>query len=153
MKKRPPRLSRVFDVYATPLYEVTFCSRNRRSILANSSVHEAFLQACQVAHDNNAAVGRYVIMPDHVHAFIRVGVGARLDLSVRCLKRTMTKRIHKKEPGIDVWQEGFFDHLIRNSESYAEKWEYVRQNPVVASLVSDPNEWPYQGEFCIIDRP
>ena len=32
-------------------------------------------------------------------------------------------------------QEGFFDHLLRSYESYAQKWEYVRENPVRAGLV------------------
>jgi len=30
---------------------------------------------------------------------------------------------------------GFFDHILRNDESYSEKWEYVRENPVRAGLV------------------
>lgn len=50
------------------------------------------------------------------------------------------------------WQRGFFDHLLRNSESYTEKWEYVRQNPVRAGLVRHPDDWPYQGEVVAIDR-
>jgi hypothetical protein len=45
----------------------------------------------------------------------------------------------------------FFDHLIRHSESYAEKWEYVRQNPVRARLVKDPDEWPWQGEIVRLE--
>ena len=28
------------------------------------------------------------------------------------------------------WQEGFFDHLLRSSESYDQKWDYVRGIPV-----------------------
>jgi REP-associated tyrosine transposase len=26
-----------------------------------------------------------------------------------------------------LWQPGFFDHLLRNDESYSQKWEYVRE--------------------------
>jgi hypothetical protein len=44
------------------------------------------------------------------------------------------------------WQEGFFDHVLRSSESDAQKWEYVHLNPVRAGLVADAEEWPYQGE-------
>jgi hypothetical protein len=47
--------------------------------------------------------------------------------------------------------EGFFDHLIRLRESYSEKWEYVRQNPVRAGLVSKYEGWPWQGEFVRIE--
>ena len=46
-----------------------------------------------------------------------------------------------------VWQPEFFDHLIRSSESYDQKWEYVRDNPVRAGFVSTANAWKYAGEI------
>ena len=52
--------------------------------------------------------------------------------------------------GRGVWQRGFFDHVIRHSESYAAKWNYVRDNPVRAGLVSDADDWPFQGEIVVI---
>jgi hypothetical protein len=45
------------------------------------------------------------------------------------------------------WQKSFFDHVLRSDESAAEKWEYVRQNPVRAGLVASADEWPYAGEI------
>jgi len=51
-----------------------------------------------------------------------------------------------------LWQPGFFDHLLRNDESYAQKWEYVRQNPVRAGLVDSAAAWRYQGKIVTIDR-
>jgi len=42
------------------------------------------------------------------------------------------------------WQEGCFDRLLRSDESLSEKWEYLRQNPVRAGLVAEPEGWPYQ---------
>jgi hypothetical protein len=48
------------------------------------------------------------------------------------------------------WQEGFFDHLLRSGDSYGEKWEYVRLNPVRAGLSKSPEEWPYQGEITYL---
>jgi hypothetical protein len=41
----------------------------------------------------------------------------------------------------------FFDHVLRSSESYSEKWNYVRDNPVRAGLVSNAGEWHYAGEI------
>ncbi len=69
---RPPRLERVFQKYDPPLYFVTFCTAKRRKILATSLAHDAFIAYARVAEDRNVAVGRYVIMPDHVHMFVRV---------------------------------------------------------------------------------
>ena len=46
-----------------------------------------------------------------------------------------------------LWQEEFFDHLLRSGESYESKWEYVRDNPVRAGLVKCASEWRFQGEL------
>jgi hypothetical protein len=49
-----------------------------------------------------------------------------------------------------IWQTGFFDHVLRHNESYSQKWEYVRQNPVRKGFVSRPEDWPYRGEIVAI---
>ena len=46
-----------------------------------------------------------------------------------------------------VCQEEFFDHVLRSSESYSQKWDYVKENPVRAGLVKSSDEWPWQGEI------
>ncbi len=46
-----------------------------------------------------------------------------------------------------VWQEEFFDHVLRSSESYSQKWDYVKENPARAGLVNYSEEWPFQGEI------
>ena len=67
------------------------------------------------------------------------------------LKRAISAALGatKKRP---LWQPGFFDHVLRHDESYSQKWEYVRENPVRAGLVVRADEWPYQGELVVIDR-
>jgi len=52
----------------------------------------------------------------------------------------------------ELWQPGFFDHVLRSDESYAEKWNYVKENPVRAGLVQIASEWLYQSEIVVIDR-
>jgi putative transposase len=54
--------------------------------------------------------------------------------------------------GQTIWQRGFFDHVLRNDESYAEKWQYVVLNPVRKGFVSRHEDWPYAGEVVVIDR-
>ena len=46
-----------------------------------------------------------------------------------------------------VWQEEFFDHVLRSSESYGQKWDYVKENPVRARLVEKAYDWPFRGEI------
>ena len=142
---RPPRLSRVFD--RTPLYFVTFNTWKCHPLLANDAVHEAFCRYAQKNRPRGFAVGRYVIMPDHVHLFVRVDVEQKLTQYIRLMKQVLTKRIGLVATEQRVWQPGFFDHVMRSSESYAEKWAYVRMNPVRAGLVEDVDEWKFEGEL------
>jgi REP element-mobilizing transposase RayT len=91
-------------------------------------------------------------MPNHVHFFCAPGNDAP-DLSVfmKFWKEWTSKKI-KKECEIEgnFWQREFFDHLLRNEESYAQKWDYVFNNPVRAGLVKEATEWPWQGEIEIL---
>ena len=99
----------------------------------------------------NVALGRYVIMPDHLHFFVRGDQNFVLGNWVKGLKRAILKAF-PNEKDQSLWQPGFFDHLLRNDERYAQKWEYVRENPVRAGLVHCSEDWPYQGEIVYIDR-
>ena len=96
-------------------------------------------------------IGRYVVMPDHVHFFAAPATEASKDLSsfIGKWKQRTQRRIRRSTMASFAWQPEFFDHLMRSSESYVEKWEYVRHNPVRAGLVANPEDWPYQAE---IDR-
>ena len=149
--RRPPRLGRVLG--ASPLYFVTFCTHQRRPFLAKSQVHTAFILFAQRAERSfNVAVGRYVIMPDHVHLFVRGGQSFRLGPWVGRLKQVLAKAAKLSRAKAQLWEEGFFDHVLRSNESYAQKWNYVRENPVRAGLVKSTEDWPYQGEIVYIDR-
>jgi REP element-mobilizing transposase RayT len=148
MPERPPRLERIFDCYDPPLYFVTFNTFHRRKILANARVHDRFVAFSKIGETRNIALGRYVLMPDHVHLFVQGSLDFVLTQWVRLLKRELSTAIPIERPH---WQKGFFDHLIRNSESYAQKWEYVRENPVRAGLVVTAEAWPYQGELVRLE--
>jgi REP element-mobilizing transposase RayT len=90
-------------------------------------------------------------MPDHVHLFVCGGHEFSLAEWMKGLKRAISNALAPTE-GRMKWQPGFFDHLLRNDESYSQKWNYVRENPVRAGLVATADEWPHAGEIIYIDR-
>lgn len=93
-------------------------------------------------------VGRYVVMPDHVHFFVvPLLEGARpLSVAVGKWKEWTAKQILRTtNVAAPLWQPEFFDHLLRTEESRTEKWHYVRENPVRAGLVVRAEDWPYAG--------
>lgn len=144
---KPPRLDPIFQSYDAPVYFVTFSTADRKSILANDPVHVAFRNYAKKAEPRGIAIGRYVIMPDHLHCFIRMAPEHTLGTTVRMMKRALSRGIHDPMPH---WQPGFFDHLLRHSESYSEKWDYVVQNPVRAGLVERAENWKFRGEVVSI---
>ena len=147
MPEVPPRLDIIFQKYDPPLYFVTFNTHRRKRFLANAKVHQRFAEFARAGEKRGIAVGRYVIMPDHIPLFVSNNADIELSQWVRLLKRDLSQAILISPPH---WQKGFFDHLIRNSGSHSEKWEYVLQNPVRAGLVTNPDDWPWQGEIEVL---
>ncbi len=149
--KLPPRLTRIFP--NNPVFFVTFCTHRRRKLLATKSVNTAFVEfGIRAPAEQNIAVGRYVIMPDHLHFFVRGADDFELGRWVGMLKQQLGKVIEPAGTAQPIWQRGFFDRLLRGEESYGQKWNYVRENPVRAGLITKAEDWPYAGEIVIIDR-
>jgi putative transposase len=143
-KARLRRLDRVF--VDSPIYFITACTLDRRAILDCELLHNAFRTFCLNSPQHGARVGRYVLMPDHLHLFVNVD---EISLSnwLKSLKNTLSKTLRSIGHEGPHWQKGFFDHLLRSGESYSQKWDYVRENPVRAGLVATPDDWPYAGEI------
>ena len=79
-------------------------------------------------------------MPDHVHALLSFPTAEPMAAAIRDWKRfTSTKA------GV-AWQRGFFDHRIRNDESWEQKAEYIRQNPARHGLVARAADWAWRFE-------
>lgn len=142
-----PRLHRLTNVFASdPLFFVTLCTHDRGPLLANEDTHAVFRTFCQSGAAHGVFVGRYVLMPDHLHAFVMFARGSMpLSSWVKSLKNSLSK--HWRSLGIAAphWQKGFFDHVLRSAESYAEKWHYVELNPVRAGLVHRAADWCFAG--------
>lgn len=159
-------LKRLDDIWENePIFFITTCTNQRYPLLANERTAPILIDGWRLALERHGwAVGRYVIMPDHVHFFCALDTGCitgkPLSSFLQYWKQWTSKRIIHECNNIDmpgnqitpalrppIWQSRFFDHLIRSWESYAEKWEYVQENPVRAGLVNNSKEWVWQGEI------
>ena len=148
MRKHLRRLERVWVDW--PIYFITTCTLDRRRILASKEVAGILTDEWRNARNHHGwAIGRYVIMPEHVHFFCKAEVDAKaLPIFMQRWKEWSSKRM-ARELNLSgrVWQEEFFDHILRSSDSYSQKWDYVKENPVRAGLVKSSDEWPWQGEI------
>jgi REP element-mobilizing transposase RayT len=152
-RKHLRRLSEVLATDRAPLYYITVCANRRRRLLAHHRVAQILHRTFEDSERQwGWAVGRYVIMPDHVHLFAAPTSPEAPSLSefMRDWKKWTTRELTLAGHGQRIWQREFFDHLLRSGESYAAKWEYVRHNPVRAKLCEAADAWPYQGEIAIL---
>jgi len=147
------RLKRLDIIYRhSPIYFVTACAAKRQKVLANEPIHSAFKAFAGSAPNHDAWVGAYVFIPDHVHLFVAID-DQKLSLSdwMKSLKGTISSVLRTAGKSPPYWQKAFFDHLLRTSESYSQKWNCVRGNPVRANLVKRWEGWPYLGEILNLE--
>ena len=125
---------------------ITVCTKGRRPWLATPENHAALRGVWQEA--TAWVVGRYVLMPDHLHLFAAPGrLELPLDNWIRYWKSRFTRtRIVPSQK----WQTDHWDTRLRSDESYETKWFYVRENPVRAGLVDNADHWPHQGELTVL---
>ncbi len=155
-RKRPTHVPPVERHNMPIILFVTLTVQPRGNHLASDLFHAVFLEACRDA--DAWLVGRYVIMPDHVHLFCAPArwppVGIRR--WTQYLKERITKRLGVASPAKNEpprgwrWQSDCWDTQVRSGEHYHEKWLYVRDNPVRSGGVDRAEQWAYQGELNVL---
>jgi REP element-mobilizing transposase RayT len=91
-------LSWIFDFF------ITFCTHKQQTLLANSSVHDSFRRFSISAEERNIFVGRYVIMPDHIHFFVHFGDAVQISIWMKSLKNSLSKTLRSLGNPAPHWQ-------------------------------------------------
>ncbi len=87
----------------------------------------------------------YCLMPDHVHLLIE-GSSETSDFRhlMKSAKQSSSQRFAAsfKRP---LWQEGFYDRVLREDDDPKNVARYVIENPVRAGLVCSALDYPLSG--------
>ena len=154
-----------YDYSQAGLYFVTVCTNFKEKILWQevtddevvlSPIGKAVEDCIKFIDKNyeNVVIDKYCIMPNHIHLIIDLGFSEsrRGSLPLRELEnqnnielhnvigrmKSYTTRQYKTLSGNTVlWQRNFYEHIIRNDEDYAEKWQYVDENVLKWNLDFD----------------
>ena len=129
---------------------LTICTNDKKQILANEEVHALLRASWTEAH--MWMVGRYVLMPDHLHLFCSPATPEAPPIG-RWVSywKSHAARYWPRPEEAPVWQRDFWDTQLRRAESYDQKWRYVIDNLVRAGLVEVTEDWPFQGEMNSLD--
>ena len=115
--------------------------------LLPEAVRSLVLRYCLHDQGTKAKIHAVVVMPNHVHLLLTPlrDLDGNLYSLVGILQGIKSASAHSLNRALQrtgpVWQEESFDHVLRSEESFAEKLEYVRQNPVRRGLVSRPADY------------
>ena len=143
MRRKIPCHGDYYDRHDGLIIMLTVCTKNRRMLLANEHCHQILRELWK--DHSRYFVGRYIVMPDHVHLFVAPAQhSCSLEDWVAYWKSAFSI---KAKLGRDFWQRDFWDKRIRREEGYLAAWEYMAQNPVRKSLVNRSEDWIYQGEI------
>ncbi len=109
-----PRLKRLDWLYTfRPIYFLTACTFKRRRCLNTDMVHQCFVVFSERATGEGIWVGRYVLMPDHLHLFAAFAPEAQcLSDWMKGLKRTLAKTLSRADLPPPYWQKGFFPMAV-----------------------------------------
>ena len=99
-------------------------------------------------HYRNVKLEKYVVMPNHVHLLLRIKEpdGRMISAPTKGLPTIVgqMKRVAAKDAGIDLWQKGYHDHVIRNDADYLRIWHYIDTNPA---------KWREDCYYCDREEP
>ena len=105
---------------------------------------------------NTYLLHEFVVMPDHLHLLLTPSATTSLEKAVQLIKGGSSHEIHKqRNQRMEIWQEGFHDWTIRDTDDWRSKVKYIHMNPVRAKLVARPEEWPNSsasGRFTLDPR-
>ena len=145
-----------YDYSSNGAYFITICTKEKKHILSQISVGTTIgrppvlcLSKTGRIVDNairqipdlykNVFVDNYVIMPNHIHLLIRIEnengramLVPTVSRIIQQMKGYITKRVGKP-----IWQEKFYDHIIRDSYDYMIRYQYIDDNPSKWLLTED----------------
>ncbi|MFN7441502.1 MAG: REP-associated tyrosine transposase [bacterium] len=127
-------------------YFVTF--RTSKGTLTEQE-RQVVLEACYHWHGKRARFFAVVVMPDHVHMLLKPteredGVWHTLGEIMHSIKSFTAHEINKaRGTKGSVWQDEWFDRIVRDAEEFDEKLGYIENNAVKAGLVAKPGEYKF----------
>jgi putative transposase len=123
-------------------YFITF--KTQQGGLVSAPVLE-FLngQREQLMREGYWRVRTWCVMPDHIHVLFALGVMADLARCLRLFKGRLSPALRANNAR---WQEGYYEHRMREEEDRLPVFLYIFLNPYRANLLPVADVWP--GYFC-----
>jgi putative transposase len=122
---------------------VTHVTYNRLPILIDN--FELLWKAIESTKKKNEfVVVAWVVLPDHFHMIVEPNKNNLSDL-MKSMKLTFSAH-YRKRTGIRrgrVWQNRFWDHIIRDQVDLNKHIDYIHYNAVKHRLIANATDWKF----------
>ncbi len=141
----PPRLPN-FTYRGMHRYLLTLCTARRAPVFSTDRVVVPVLeQFRQSASRELFAVVAYCFMSDHLH-LVCLGCADTSDLRRFVADaRQRSGYAYSRSCGAQLWQRGYYDHILRDDEATLAVVRYVLANPIRAGLTTVLGEYRFAG--------
>ena len=123
---------------------ITICTAKRTPLFEGDEPATIIREEIERIHHKRSPVLVYCVMPDHVHAILSHRFQS-LSETGRLLKGRTSRRVRQGRQELEIWQPGYYDHIIQRSEGIYRCVQYVLNNPVRKGLASNWWDWPWSG--------
>jgi putative transposase len=126
-------------------YHLTTTTFARRKLFEDFDVARAAIRALHsVEALGSSELLAWVLMPDHLHALVRLADDSGLPQLMNRLKAAMARQVNRRlGTSGPVWQRAYHDHVIRDDETLETVGRYIIMNPLRAGLVSRVGAYPH----------
>jgi putative transposase len=143
--RRPGRLPGVSYV-GIQRYFLTLCTCNRKKWFQDAAVvDQVRSQLTRIASDLQFAVPAHCLMPDHAHLLVE-GTTPTSDLQQFVVSfKQKTGFEFAANRNTRLWQDGYYDRILRSDEATLTVVRYILENPVRAGLVARFSDYSFSG--------
>jgi putative transposase len=105
-------------------------------------------QISRAAADWSFVVLAYCFMPDHLHLLVEAHAENADLLKFAHAVKQRTGYAYRQLSTGPLWQQGYFEHVLRDDELTPVVARYILANPVSAGLCSEPRHYPFSGSLA-----
>jgi REP-associated tyrosine transposase len=145
---KPRRISH-FSYLGPYQYFLTICAKKRVTAFLDDDVATQTIGHFLItATDEGFAVLAYCLMPDHMHLLVE-GITDESDFKrfVKLAKQRSGFNF-ARTAGQPLWQDGYFERVLRQDEDAKAIARYILENPVRAGIVEWPTDYRYLGSVA-----
>lgn len=123
---------------------VTFSCHQRQPYLSDPRLRDIFLECLErTRRVYRSRVYGYVVMPEHVHLLISEPEIDVLATAIQALKVSFVRLSESLRGRGTFWQKRYYDHNVRDYDSFKQKLRYIHRNPGRRGLCLTAMDWKW----------